>query len=105
MDKIYTVEYSNGSFVGLTEEGKPSKTVLTFMIQSVNSKYKDVVCLQPFYQLDTEFLKSWFHTVMVALHDLFIVVAVSVDNHVCNRYVLFFDWINKSRLVVDFTVV
>ena len=54
IDEIYTaqrVEYSNGSFVGLTEEGIPSKTVLTFIIQSV----EDVVCLQPVYQLDTEF--------------------------------------------------
>ena len=35
IDEIYTaqrVEYSNGSFVGLTEEGMPSKTVLTFII-------------------------------------------------------------------------
>ena len=94
IDEIYTaqkVEYSHGSFVGLTEEDKPSKTVFTFMMQSFNSKYKDVVCLQPVYQLDTEFLNSWFHKVMVALHDLFFVVAVSVDNDVCNRYVLFFD--------------
>ena len=89
IDKVYTaqrIEYSNGYFVGLTEEGKRAKTVLTFMIQSVSHKYKDVVCLLPVNQLDTEFLKKWFDKVMVALNDLFFVVAVSVDNHVCNRY-------------------
>ena len=90
IDKIYTakrVKYSKVSFVRLAEEGLPSETVMTFMTQSVNFKYKNVVCLQPVYQLDKEFLKSWFYKVMVALHDLFFVVAVPVDNHACNRYV------------------
>ena len=89
IDEDYTaqrIEYSNGYFVGLTEEGKRAKTVLTFMIQSVSRKYKNVVCLLPVNQLDTGFLKKWFDKVMVALNDLFFVVAVSVDNHVCNRY-------------------
>ena len=35
LDEVYTaqrVEYNNGSFVGLTEDGVPAKTVLAFMV-------------------------------------------------------------------------
>ena len=88
-DKVYTaqkIEYSNGNFIGQTEEGKRAKTVLTFMIPSVSHKYKDVVCLLPINQFDSEFLKKWLDKVMVALNGLFFVVAVSVDHHVCHRY-------------------
>jgi len=89
IDEVYTakrIEYNNGAFVGITEEGATAKTVLTFMIQSSCSKYTDVVCLVPVDKLDTNLLRSWFNKVMLALHDLVFVVAVSVDNHVCNRY-------------------
>lgn len=91
IDEVYTaqrVEYSNGSFVGLTEDGLPAKTVLAFMIQSLAGKYKDVVCLIPVNKLDTVTLRTWFDKVMDALDDFFFVVAVSTDNHVCNRYVI-----------------
>ena len=57
------------------------------MIQSVSHKCTDVVCLLPVNQLVMKFLKKWFDKVMVALNDLFFVVVVSVDNHVCNMYV------------------
>ena len=89
IDEIYTasrVEYSNGSFIGLTEEGVPAKTVLAFMVQSMRSNYKDVVCLVPVNKLDTAILRRWFDTVMTAIDELMLVLAVSVDNHVCNRY-------------------
>ena len=89
IDKVYTaqsIKYSNGNFVGLTEKGKRAKTVLTFIIQSVSYRYNDVVCLFPLNQFDSEFLKKWFDKVMVGHNGLFFVVAVSVDNHVCNRY-------------------
>ena len=59
INEVYTaqrIEYSNESFVGLTEEGAPAKTVLTFMIYFVCSKYKDVVCLLPVSQLYTVLL-------------------------------------------------
>ena len=61
VDEVSTaqrIEYSYGNFVGLTVEGKQAKTVLTFMIQSVSHKYKNVVCLLLLNQLDTEFLKN-----------------------------------------------
>ena len=92
-DEVYPakrIEYNNGAFVGVTEEGTPAKTVLTFMIQSSCSKYSDVVYNVPVDKLDTNLLRSWFDKVMLALYDLVFVVAVSVDNHVCNRYVVHF---------------
>ena len=88
LDEVYTaqhVEYTNGSFIGATEEGASAKTVLTFMIQSVKGKYKDVVCRIPIHKLSTALLRKWFDLVMSALNDLFLIVAVSADNHVCNR--------------------
>ena len=88
LDELYTaqrVEYTNGSFIGVTEGGASAKTVLTFMIQSVKGKYKDVVSLIPIHKLSTALLRKWFDLVMSALNDLFLVVAVSADNHVCNR--------------------
>ena len=88
IDKVYTaqrIEYSSGAFIGLTENGLPAKTVLTFMEQSTCGKYKDVICLVPINRLDASLLRLWFDRIMLALHDFFLVIAVSVDNHVCNR--------------------
>ena len=88
IDEVYTaqrVEYSNESFIGLTDDGHAAKTVLTFMVQSVCKNYKDVVCLIPVEKLDTKFLRFYFDLVMKALNDIFFVAAVSVDNHICNR--------------------
>ena len=86
--EVYTaqrIECNNGSFVGLTESGDPAKTVLTFMVQSTCSKYKDVVCLVPVKRLDTNLLRRWFDKIMQALNEFFFVVAICTDNHVCNR--------------------
>ena len=90
VDEVYTaqrVEYSNGSFVGLTADGAPAKTALTFMVNSTCSNYKDVVCIIPVNKLNTKILCSWFKRVMFALDKFFLVIAVSVDNHICNRCV------------------
>ena len=73
IDEVYTaqrVEYSNGSYVGLTEEGRPAKTVLAFMVQSVCKKYSDVVCLVPIERINTKILKSYFDLVMDALNEI-----------------------------------
>ena len=79
-------KYSNGAFVILTETSLLAKTVLTFITQSTCAKYTDVDCLIPLNKLDTTTLRYWFNQVMLSLHDLFLVIAVFVDNHVCNRY-------------------
>ena len=88
IDEVYTaqpIQYSDGCFVGLTNKGKPAKTLLAFMVQLVIGKFKDIVCLVPVYKLDTAILHYWFDFVLDALDTLFSVVAISVDNHVCNR--------------------
>ena len=88
IDKVYTanrVEYQNGTFVGLTEDGPCVRTILTFMVQSVCQSYKDVICLVPVEKLGTNILRCWFDKVMKSLDEIFFVVAVSVDNHICNR--------------------
>ena len=38
IDKVYTtnrMEYQNGTFVGLTEDGACAQTVITFVVQSI----------------------------------------------------------------------
>ena len=88
LDEVYTVqrvEYTNGSFIGVTEEGASAKTVLKFMLESVKGKYKNVVCLIPIHKLSTALIRKWFDLVMSALNDLFLVFAVSADNQFCNR--------------------
>ena len=85
---VYTVqqiEYCNGQFLGLTKDVVASKTVLTFIVQSIYGKYKDVACLIPINKLDTALLCECFFKVMEGINDCFQVFAVSADNHVCNR--------------------
>jgi len=63
IDEVYAarrIEYSNGAFVGITEDGVPAKTVLSFMVQSSCSKYQGMVCLVPIDRLDTKTLQFWF---------------------------------------------
>ena len=61
IDEVYTaqqIEYNTGSIVQLTEDRKPTKTILTFMVQSVRSRYEDVDCLIPVSQLNTALLQK-----------------------------------------------
>ncbi len=88
MDEIHTarrVEYQNGRIIGLTDDGSPAKTVLAIMVQSVSSKYKDIVYLAPIDSLTTEVLQTCLFSVFEQLQKIVCVVAVSVDNHAVNR--------------------
>ena len=88
LDEVYTtqrVEYSDGSFVGLTEDGVPAKTVLASMVQSICGKYRDVVCLIPVNKLNTDTLNLWFNRVLKAISAFYKVLAVCADNHIYNR--------------------
>ena len=70
IDEIYTakrIEYSNGCFYGITENGEKTKTVLVFMLQSLQCKYRDVVKLVPTDLLTVSFLHKHFETVMEAI--------------------------------------
>ena len=82
VDEVYTaqcIEYCNGQFVGLTKDGIPEKTVLTFIVRLIYGKYKDVVCLIPITKLDSGLLCDWFFRVMEGIIDCFDVLAISAD--------------------------
>ena len=88
LDEVYMaqlVEYSNDSFVGLTEDGVSAKIVLAFMVQSTCGKYRDVVCLIPVNKLSTDTSSHWFNRVLKAISSFYKVLAVCADNHICNR--------------------
>ena len=78
------IEYTDGAFAGFAADGSSAKNGL-FMVQSVCSNYKDMLCLIPISKLDTRILQAWLHKVLLALPNLIIIVAVSADNHICNR--------------------
>ena len=70
LDKVFMakcVEYSDGSFVGLTEDGVPAKTVLAFMVQSKCGKYRDVVSLMPVNKLNTDTSSHWFNKILKSI--------------------------------------
>ncbi len=88
IDEVYAaqrVEMVNGRIIGMTENGAVAKTVLTFMVQSIRSKYKDVIKIVPVESLTIDILKKHFYSVLQDIADIFITVAVCVDNHVVNR--------------------
>ena len=88
VDEVYVaqrIEYTDGAFAGLAADGSLAKPSLSFMVQSVCSNYKDMGCLITVSKLDTSILQAWLHKVLVALHNLFVIVTVSADNHLCSR--------------------
>ena len=88
VDEMYVaqrIEYTDRAFVGLAANGSSAKTVLSFMVQSVCSNYKDMVCLIPVLKLDTSILQTWLHEVLVALHNLFVIVAVTTTISVTGK--------------------
>ena len=85
---VYTaqhVEYCNECFIGLTEDNLPAQTVLTFMVQLTCSTYKADVCMVPINKLDTASLRFWFDKIVMVLSNIFFIVAIYTDNHICNR--------------------
>ena len=88
IDEVYCAkqtEYSNGKFFG-NEDGDSSKTILSFMLKSVASKYRDMVALIPINKISADLLKS-LHTkvVNVVSEAGFDVVATITDGHSSNR--------------------
>ena len=61
--------------------------MLVFMIQSVRSKYKDVVKIVPVESLNEQLLQRHFMSVLQALSEIFFVISATSDNHVVNRLV------------------
>ena len=57
---------------------------------ALRKQYKDVVCLIPVNKLDTALVQIMFDRVMAAFDDIFLVLAVSTDNHARNRLVIVF---------------
>ena len=88
IDEIYCakrVEYSQGKFIGVTKEGIPAKTVLLFLIQSLQCKYRDVVMLLPLNGLNSEDLRGHFEEVMKELNKICTIQCLSLDNAPANR--------------------
>ena len=88
IDEIYTasrIEYHNGRFIGMTEDGNTAKTVLSFMVESVTSDYRDVVKLIAVDSLTSQQLRRYFDSVISRLDQFVHVIAVIVDNHAVNR--------------------
>ena len=86
VDEVYTaqrIEYNDGYFVGLTNKGKPAKTCICGAVS--DWKIQRYCLFSASIQIDTVILHYWFDFVLDALDTLFSVVAISVDNHICNR--------------------
>lgn len=87
-DEVYTacrVECVGGNLIGLTEDGEQCKTILVFMVQSLEKKYKDVVKLVPLSSFSVAILEKHFNAVMSAVSSLLFVISVTSDNHLVNR--------------------
>ena len=79
--------YSNGEFIGLTEDGVTNATtVLCFFVKSIFCKYRDMVALFPIAGISVKKIQSAYERVMLALTAVDLhVVLISCDNHSVNR--------------------
>ena len=71
---------------GLTEDCKVASTALCFMIKSLSSKYRDMVCIHLMGNLKADTRKQYFDKVMHLVHEVgFTVIRILVDNAAANR--------------------
>ena len=88
IDEIYSaqrVEYSGGDIVGVASDGSAAKTVLAFMVNSLSSKYDDILLLIPVHRLTSTQLKESFISILNQIKEFFLVVGISTDNLSTNR--------------------
>ena len=89
IDEIYVskrIEAAGGQIFGLTEDCEVASTALCFMIKSLSSKYRDMVCIRLLRNLKAETQKRCFDKVMHLIHEVgFNVIGISVDNAAANR--------------------
>ena len=99
--QVYTAQradYAGGSLFGV-ESGEPTRTLLTFMINSIGGKYEDIVCFVPVTSLDWQTLLHHFMKVMSALQGIgFETMLTITDGHHTN--VRFFTEISGGLLKV-----
>ena len=85
--QVYTsqrVEYSGGSFFG-QESDAPTRTLLSFLIESMHGQYQDMVAMIPVVTLDWKILLSTFYKVFESLEEVgFRPVVVLGDGHKTN---------------------
>ena len=88
-DEVYIyqhLDYSNGKFIGLTSDGQPATTVLTFMIKSLSSKFCDVISFTPLHGVTADILYDKYEFAMELCRKAgFFVLVVISDNHPANR--------------------
>ena len=89
IDEIYVskrVEAARGQTFGLAEDCEVASTALCFMIKSLISKFRNMVCIHPVRNLKAETQKQCFDKVMHLVYDVgFNVIGISVNNAAANR--------------------
>jgi len=90
-DEIYVarrVEYSRAqkSAVGLSPDLQTARTILVFMISSISDEFRDVISMIPISKISADLIKNHFWNSVEQLTKAGLnVVAVTADNHACNR--------------------
>jgi hypothetical protein len=89
-DEIYvfeTLDYCNGRFIGMAEDGKAkTTTMLCFMIHSLSSPYCDIIAMIPLHGISIASLEKYFHNALKLATTAGFKVRVAIsDNHPVNR--------------------